>query len=197
MPTKDPRVDAYIARSAGFARPVLKHIRKLVRATCPDVEETLKWGMPHFVHKGMLCGMAAFNQHCTFHLWKRSLIFGKSKTREDAMGQFGRITSLADLPSNKTLTSYIKKAVELNEAGIKKPQPKRKAKQKPVMPDYFLAALKKNKKALVTFENFSPSCQREYVEWLTEAKREETRAKRLKTTIQSIAAGKSRYWKYQ
>ena len=197
MPKQDPRVDTYIAKSADFAKPVLNRIRRLVRAACPEVEETLKWGMPHFVHKGMLCGMAAFKQHCTFHFWKSSLIFGKGKTREDAMGQFGRITSLADLPGDKILTGYLKKGVALNEAGIKKPRPKPKAKKSLIVPEYFLAALKKNKKARTTFMNFSPSCKGEYVEWITEAKRAETRVRRLQTAIQWLAAGKSRNWKYQ
>jgi uncharacterized protein YdeI (YjbR/CyaY-like superfamily) len=197
MSKPDPRVNAYIAKSADFAKPILNHIRRLVRAACPEVEETLKWGMPHFVHKGILCGMAAFKQHCTFHFWKSSLIFGKGKTREDAMGQFGRITSFADLPGDKILTGYIRKAIALNEAGIKKPRPRPKAKQQLLVPDYFLIVLKKNKKALVTFENFSPSCKREYVEWLTEAKREETRAKRIQSAIEWIAKGKSRNWKYK
>jgi uncharacterized protein YdeI (YjbR/CyaY-like superfamily) len=197
MRNKNPRVDAYIAKSASFARPVLNHIRKLVHAACPEVTETIKWSFPHFDYKGMMCAMAAFNQHCTFHFWKSKLILGDAPARDDAMGQFGRITSLADLPGNKILTGYIKKAVELNEAGIKKPQPKRKARARLVVPDYFLAALKKNKKALAAFENFSPSCRREYVEWLIEAKREETRMQRLKTALQWLAAGKSRNWKYQ
>jgi uncharacterized protein YdeI (YjbR/CyaY-like superfamily) len=197
MPKQDPRVDAYIAKSADFAKPVLNRIRRLIHAACPDVEETLKWGMPHFVHKGMLCGMAAFQQHCTFHFWKSRLIFGKGKTREDAMGQFGRITSLADLPGDKILTGYLKQATALNEAGIKKPRPKPTAKKQLLVPDYFLIALKKNKKALASFENFSPSCKREYIEWITEAKRDETRAQRLQTAIQWLAAGKSRNWKYQ
>ena len=197
MTKQDPRVDAYIAKSADFAKPVLNRIRRLVHAACPGVEETLKWGMPHFVHKGTLCGMAAFKQHCALYFPKTSLIFGKDTTRDDAMGQFGRITSLADLPGDKILTGYLKKGVALNEAGIKKPRPKPKAKKTLTVPDYFLAALKKNKKALTTFMNFSPSCKGEYVEWITEAKREETRARRLQTAIQWLAAGKSRNWKYQ
>jgi uncharacterized protein YdeI (YjbR/CyaY-like superfamily) len=197
MPKQDPRVDAYIARSAAFARPVLIHIRQLIHAACPDAAETIKWSFPHFVHKGTLCGMAAFKQHCALYFPKTSLIFGKDTTRGDAMGQFGRITSLADLPGDKILTGYLKQANALNEAGIKKPRPKPKAKKKLVVPEYFLAALKKNKKALTTFMNFSPSCKGEYVEWITEAKREETRAQRLQTAIQWLADGKSRNWKYQ
>jgi uncharacterized protein YdeI (YjbR/CyaY-like superfamily) len=197
MPMKDPRVDAYIAKAAAFAKPILNHVRGLVHDGCPDVQETIKWQMPHFEYKGVICGMAAFKQHCALIFWKRALIFGESPIKNRALGQFGRITSLADLPGDKILTGYIKKAVKLNEAGIKNPtHAKSKTNREVVVPDYFLASLKKNKKALATFENFSPSHKREYVQWVTEAKREETRAKRLKTTIELLAEGKPRNWKY-
>ena len=199
MPTKDPRIDAYIAKSGDFAKPILKHIRKLVHAACPDVEETMKWSFPHFDHKGMLCSMAAFKQHCSFGFWKGELILGKGPGGADGegMGHFGRLTSLADLPSDKALLGYIRKAVELNEAGVKKPAPPRpKVRKELVVPDYFTAVLKKNKKALATFEGFSYSHKKEYVEWITEAKQEETRARRMKTTLEWLAQGKPRHWKY-
>jgi uncharacterized protein YdeI (YjbR/CyaY-like superfamily) len=191
MPKQDPRVDAYIAKSADFAKPILKRIRKLVHAACPDVTETMKWNMPFFEHKGSLCGMAAFKQHCALMFWKGRLFLGKERDK------FRRITSPADLPGDKILTGHIRKAVELNETGVKNPARTKSKAKKVVVPDYFLAALRKNQKALVAFENFSPSCQREYVEWITEAKREETRARRMQTTIQWLAAGKSRNWKYK
>ena len=196
MQHTDPRVDAYIAEAADFARPILSHIRKLVHAACPDAQETLKWNCPHFEHQGILLGMAAFKQHCVVNFWKGKLILGKLPDEDCAMGQFGRITSPADLPGDKILAGYIKRAVELNKAGIKNPV---RAMPKPrlVVPDYFLAALKKNKAALATFKNFSPSCKREYVEWITEAKREVTRAKRIKTAIEWMAQDKSHNWKYR
>ena len=197
MPTKDPRVDAYIAKSADFAKPILKHLRELVHRGCPAVVENLKWSMPHFDYKGMFCGMAAFNHHCTFGFWKGELLFGTRAAEEEAMGQFGRITSLADLPGDKILMGYIKKAAELNDIGVKKPAPpKPKGKKDLVVPDYFLAALKKSKKALATFQAFNYSHKKEYVEWITEAKREETRAQRLETALAWLAEGKSRHWKY-
>jgi hypothetical protein len=125
MGTKDPRIDAYIARSAAFARPILNHIRKLVHATCPEVEETMKWSFPHFLYKGMLCSMASFKQHCTFGFWKGALIFANKPNPgtngEEAMGQFGRITALSDLPKDAVLTRYINAAVKLNEVGVKLP----------------------------------------------------------------------------
>jgi uncharacterized protein YdeI (YjbR/CyaY-like superfamily) len=200
MPKKDPRIDAYIEKSAPFAKPILKHLRKLVHSACPEVEETLKWSMPAFMHQGILCGMAAFKEHCTFGGWKHSLIktkLTKAEKGEEAMGQLGRITSLTDLPPDNSLLAYIKEAVRLNEQGIKIPRPKRSPEKKELaVPDYLSAALKKNKKALETFDQFSYSHKKEYVEWLTEAKRDETRAQRLETTIAWLAQGKPRNWKY-
>ena len=201
MATTDSRVDTYIAEAPDFAQPILKHLRKLVRATCPDVEETLKWNFPSFMHKGILCSFAAFTSHCTFGFWKGDLMFagnGEAKKLADqAMGHFGRITSLAGLPKDAVLIGYIKEAVRLNDAGIKRPAPPRpKAKKKVVVPDDLRGALKKNKKALTTFENFSPSHKREYVKWITEAKRDETRQQRLGTAIEWLAEGKPRNWKY-
>jgi uncharacterized protein YdeI (YjbR/CyaY-like superfamily) len=199
MATKDPRIDAYIAKSADFAKPILKHLRKVVHAGCPDVVETMKWSMPHFDYKGVMCGMAAFKEHCAFGFWKESLVFDRAKAAEQtAMGSFGGIKTLADLPSEKTLIGYVKKAAALNEAGIKAPgRTEPKKKQPLAVPDYFSAALKKNKKARKAFEDFPPSKQREYLEWVTGAKREETRHERLATSIKWLSEGKTRHWKYQ
>jgi len=198
MGKKDSRIDAYIARSADFAKPILNHLRRLVHEACPEVEETLKWNFPHFMHQGMLCGMAAFKAHCTFGIWKGALIFPQNKPDEEAIGQFGRITSLSDLPSAKVLIGYVKQAVRLNEAGIKVPaRSKPKEKKELAVPDYFMAALKKNKQALKSFENFSYSHKKEYVEWITEAKREETRTKRMERALEWLAKGKARHWKYE
>src|SRR5205807_7790002 len=199
MATKDPRIDAYIAKSADFAKPILKHLRKIVHTGCPQVEETMKWSMPHFDYKGMMCGMAAFKEHCAFGFWKADLILDRDKPAEKSgMGSFGCIKSLADLPSEKTLIGYVKKAAALNAAGIKAPGRTQPKKRKPLpMPDDFTAALKKNAKARKTFENFSPSHRREYIEWITEAKREETRKERMATSLKWLADGKTRNWKYQ
>ena len=201
MGKTDARVDAYIANSADFAKPILKHLRQLVHKTCPEADETIKWQFPTFTHKGLLCGLAAFKEHCTFGFWKWELMVKNTALRnngeKDGMGQFGRITSLADLPKDKVLIAYIKEAVRLNEAGIKVPRPPRpKTPRELVVPDYFQAALDKNKQALAAFNNFSYSHRKEYLEWITEAKREETRNKRIKTAIQWLAQGKARNWKY-
>jgi uncharacterized protein YdeI (YjbR/CyaY-like superfamily) len=200
MGKKDPRVDAYIAKSADFARPILKHIRKVVHAGCPDVEETLRWGAPHFMHKGMLCGMSSFKAHCAFGFWKGQLLTDVSKGRaaaEPAMGQFGRITAISDLPSERTLLQYVKKAAALNDQGVKVPRRTKPVRNRAVeVPDYFMKALRKNKKALSAFDAFSPSHKREYVEWATEAKGEDTRQRRMETAVEWMAEGKPRHWKY-
>ena len=199
MGKRDPRIDAYIAKSEGFAKPILAHLRKLVHAACPQAEETMKWSFPHFDYKGMLCSMASFKQHCAFGFWKASLLADPQKllSNETAMGHFGRITSLDDLPPDKTIMAYIKEAVKLNDEGVKVPvKTKSGEKRKLTIPADFKAALHKNKKALQTFEAFSPTNKREYVEWITEAKTGETRQKRLETAIEWMAEGKIRNWKY-
>lgn len=201
MGKRDGRIDEYISKSADFAKPVLIHLRGLIHKTCPDVEETMKWSFPHFDYEGMLCHMASFKQHCSFGFWKAELMKDKTLMQnaksESAMGHLGKITSLKDLPSDKKMISYIKEAMKLNDEGVKLP-PRGKASQKKdvVVPDYFLKALKKNKTAFNVFDDFSPSHKREYVEWITEAKTEETRSRRIATAIEWMSEGKPRNWKY-
>lgn len=197
----DPRVDAYIAKSQEFNRPILEHLRVLVHKACPEVEETVKWGFPHFDYKGMMCSMASFKQHCAFSFWKASLMKDKKLVEnarsESSMGHLGRITSLKDLPKDKILISYIKEAKKLNDEDVKLPPRKSiQSKKEIVIPDYFIRALKKKRSALKNFEDFSPSHKKEYIEWITEAKTEETRSKRVSTAVDWIAGGKPRNWKY-
>ncbi len=202
MGTKDKRVDAYIAKSAEFAKPIIKHLRELIHKACPEVTETIKWGMPSFEYKGPFVGYAAFKQHATFGFWKAALMKDKdvllnNETRA-AMGNLGRITSIKDLPKDKILTGWIKEAMKLNDEGIKVPKTKTKHEKKEYkMPDYFQKVLNKNKKAKDTFENFSPSHKREYLEWIIEAKTEETRNKRMATAIEWLTEGRHRNWKYE
>ena len=202
---KDPRVDAYIKNAAPFARPILTHLRKVVHDACPEIQETLKWGMPSFTLDGIVCGMAAFKAHATFGFWNEKAVSkalgttvgGKSS---DAMGQFGRITKVSDLPSVTTLKRMVKTAAELDKKGALKMTRAKKAPRAalPVPPDLAAALkLKKNANARAHFESFSPSHRREYVEWIVEAKREETRAKRVAQTIEWLAEGKHRNWKYE
>ena len=197
MGKRDARVDAYIARSAEFARPILSHLREIVHSACPDVEETLKWNAPHFMYRGMLAGMSAFKAHCAFGFWKGSLVTGGDGGLESrAMGQFGRITSLDDLPPTRVIAGYVKQAMKLNEEGIRAPRSRKAPTPDPEMPAELAAALRKNAKARATFEAFSPSHRREYVEWIAEAKGEETRQRRLASAIEWMAEGKARNWKY-
>ena len=198
MGSRDPRVDAYIKDAAPFARPVLTHIRTVVHAACPEVEEAIKWGMPMFVHRGNLCFMAAFKQHAGFGFWKGSKVV---ESRDDqsgsAMGQFGPLTEVSQLPSRRVLTGYVRKAVLLNESGGKPaPKPARKPKPAPKTPAELRAAFTRNAKARTTWEKFSPGHRRAYVEWIAEAKRPETRARRIATTVEWLAAGKPHNWKY-
>ena len=198
MAKKDLRIDAYIDKAAPFAKPILKHLRKIVHAGCPNAEETLKWSMPHFDYKGIMCGMAAFKSHCAFGFWKRKLIFEGGKTKiNEAMGHFGPIKSLDDLPNEKTLIGLVRKAAELNERGIKLPPRPRSTKKKSLtVPKDLRTALSKNKKAQKTFDEFSYSNKKDYVEWITEAKRDETRRRRLATAVTWMSQGKARNWKY-
>ncbi len=201
MGKKDPRVDAYISKSQPFAKPILEHLRELVHKACPDVEETIKWSFASFDYKGPYCSMAAFKHHCTFGFWKAALMKDKklmsNAKSETAMGHLGRIASLKDLPSDKILISYLKEAAKLNADGIKLPKKKVSHENKVlVVPNYFTKELKKKKKAFETFNNFSYSHRKEYVEWITEAKTDETRNKRIATTLEWLSEGKSRNWKY-
>ncbi len=197
MGKKNPRVDAYIGKSASFARPILEHIRSLVHKGCPEIEEQMKWGFPNFVYHGILCNMAAFKEHCAFGFWKGKLVLGNGEGSREAMGHFGRITSLDELPSDKAILRYIRIAMKLNEEGVPSPTRVRKKEKTPLkIPALLKAALAKNKKAGATFNNFSHSHKKEYVEWISEAKTEDTRQKRLKTALKWMAQGKERNWKY-
>jgi uncharacterized protein YdeI (YjbR/CyaY-like superfamily) len=198
----DARVDAYIAKSADFAQPILEHIRQLVHKAWPDVEETIKWGMPFFQHNGSpICNMAAFKQHCAFGFWNAPLLKDPEGILQikdrNAMGHLDRLASKKDLPADKVLIAYIREAAELNEKGIKRSKAPAAPKKELPMPEVLTAALKKNKKAQAAFEAFSPSHRREYIEWIAEAKTDATKEKRTVTAIEWLSEGKSRHWKYQ
>lgn len=197
MPTTDPRVDAYIDKSKDFAKPILNHIRKLVHEAFPAIEETMKWSFPHFVYKGSVCHMASFNEHCAFGFWKQSLLESSAFPAEKtAMGGFGRIATLSDLPDDNTIKELIVDAAELNEKGIKvKKAPV--AKTELIVPEILTEALASNELAAETFDKFPYSKKKDYVMWITEAKSDATRDKRLATTIEWLAEGKSRNWKYE
>jgi uncharacterized protein YdeI (YjbR/CyaY-like superfamily) len=199
---KDPRIDQYIERAEPFAQPILRHLRELVHTAVPDVEETVKWGMPFFDYHGVLGGMASFKRHATFTLWKGDLIpavaavYGEQSDK--AMGTFGRISSVDDLPEDERVIEWLRQAADLNVRNVKLPQRARQQdRPEVVVPDDLVAALEQNEPARITFERFPPGQRREYIEWLEEAKTEATRQKRLTTTIELLAEGKTRHWKYQ
>ncbi len=199
MSARDPRVDAYIAKSAGFARPMLERLRGIVHDACPEVEETIKWGAPSFVHAGgILCHMAAFKQHVAFGFWKHALVMGE-ESQQEGMGSLGKLRG-ADLPPRKQLVALIRKAARLNEQGVKMPAVRKRCAKKPMpklLPELEAAlALTKHAKARATFEAFAPSHRREYIEWIAEAKRAETRERRLAQALEWLAKGKPRNWKY-
>jgi uncharacterized protein YdeI (YjbR/CyaY-like superfamily) len=199
MAPRPPRGAASIPNAAYFAQPILTHLREVVHAACPDVQETMKWSMPFFDYHGVMCNMAAFRQHATFGFWKGALIPGlapNSNSGGDSMGNLGRLTSVKDLPSRKVLAGYVKAAMRLNEDGVAVRTPKKAPKPEATVPSDLAAALKKNRKAATTFEGFPPGHRREYVSWITEAKREETRAKRVAQAVEWLAEGKPRNWKY-
>ena len=196
MPSHDPRIDAYISGSADFARPILEEIRARVHAACPQVEETIKWGMPNFTHAGgILCGMVAFRRHVSFGYWKHALVMEGAE--RDGMGSYGKLAALRDLPPKATMRADLKKAMRLNEEGVKPERRKPALKAAPEVPDEFAAALKKHKAAKTAFEGFAPSHRREYVEWIVDARREETRAKRIAQAVEWLGEGKRRNWKYE
>jgi uncharacterized protein YdeI (YjbR/CyaY-like superfamily) len=203
----DPRIDAYINKAKPFAQPILEHLRKLVHKACPKVEETIKWSRPFFEYKGVILGnMSAFKEHCSFGFWGEEIgaVLREANVIQDGgMGSLGRITAVKDLPSNKQMLAFLKQSVAFIDTGnytspiaarnkvVKVPTPPLET------PAEFSRALKSNKKAAAVFAAFSPSCKREYIEWIAEAKRPETRDKRIAQSIEWIAENKQRNWKYQ
>jgi uncharacterized protein YdeI (YjbR/CyaY-like superfamily) len=195
MGKRDPRVDAYIAKARDFAKPILRSVRETVHRASPDIEEDMKWGTPTFMSSGLVCGVAAFKQHCALLFWKAPLIFPRNGGNE-AFRRFRCLETVSDLPSRKELTAWVRKGIELNKAGVRMPRPRTAARKALKVPADLAHALKKNKKAQGTFDAFSPSHRREYIQWITEAKRDDTRARRLRTAIAQMAEGKPQNWKY-
>jgi uncharacterized protein YdeI (YjbR/CyaY-like superfamily) len=201
------KVDVYVEKAQPFARPIMEHLRELVHQGCPEIEETIKWSRPFFEYRGViLCNMSAFKEHCSFGFWGEEIaaVLRDAKVLgHDGMGSLGRISSLKDLPSDKRMLGWIRQAAAFVDSGqytspiaarrkvVKSPKPSVEA------PPEFTAALKKNKHAAAVFAAFSPSCKREYVEWIADAKRPETRDKRIASAVEWIAEGKQRNWKYQ
>ena len=196
MGKKDPRVDAYIAKANPFARPILDRLRQWTHRHCPECEETLKWSAPHFDYQGKIyCGMSAFKEHCAFGFWHP--LMRKDGPSVEGMGSFGKIRTLADLPSEAAFAKMARKAKRLTDEGVKAPPKPRKERAPLRVPADLKAALAKNRRAQETFDAFPYSCRKEYVEWITEAKREETRTARVAQSVEWMAQGKRHNWKYE
>jgi uncharacterized protein YdeI (YjbR/CyaY-like superfamily) len=196
MKNTDPRVDEYIARSQPFARPILTRIRDIVHDGCPDVEETMKWSFPHFTYHGILCSMASFKAYCAFGFWREEAM-SSSLAGGKTSGPFGRVTSMKDLPSRAVFLRLVREAARLNEDGVKPPPKARVDASRSVRaPADLLAALRNNARARAAYDQLSPSHKREYIEWITEAQRDETRRRRVATAVEWIAEGRIRNWKY-
>ncbi|MBX3659873.1 MAG: YdeI/OmpD-associated family protein [Ramlibacter sp.] len=199
---RSPKVDEYLANSAEFARPILEHLRKILHAHCPELVEEIKWGIPHFDYKGeMMCMFAAYKSHCSFTFWKQSIMtdarLKKNPDLPAAKRFMGKLTSVSDLPPEAELVALLRQAMTLNEQGVKlsprKPAPLTEIE----IPGYFAERLADNSNARAIFESKSDSFRKEYVVWITDAKTESTRNKRIEESLAWIAEGKSRFWKYQ
>lgn len=199
MTRQDRRIDDYIAKAEPFAQPILVRLRALVHEACPQVEETIKWGMPFFVSDGAsLCHMAAFKRHAAFGFWRHAEVMGGERPAE-GMGSFGKLASLDDLPPKRQLVALLKQAAKLNASGGKPAARAAKKTPRPLpdVPDDFAAALKSAPVAKKVFDAFAPSHRREYLEWILDAKRPDTRARRIAQAVAWLAEGKSRNWKYE
>lgn len=197
MLTFDPRVDAYIAKAQPFAQPILTQLREVLHAACPEVEETIKWGMPAFMYHGILAGMASFKAHAAFGFWKGELITDTAGKSREAMWQFGKITSVKELPSKRELSKLVKQAMKLNKDSVHPERVRKHAKPALRTPTDLATALKSKAKARTFFASLAPSAKRDYIEWITDAKRAETRATRVATAVQWLGEGKRRNWKYE
>lgn len=202
MASFDSKVDAYIEKSEDFAKPILEYLRRLIHETCPEVEEVIKWGIPHFDYKGdMMCIVAAYKKHCSFSLFKAELMndpkLVESVKAGKKMGFMDKLTAVSDLPPKEILVAYIKEAMALNENGIRKAKPISDKPKAIEIPDYFSERLTANPKAKAVFESKSPSFRKDYLVWITDAKTDTTRQKRMEQSLEWIAEGKGRFWQYE
>lgn len=200
MGKRSAETDKYIAKAAPFARPILEKIRQAFHAASPDVDETIKWSAPHFEKNGILGSLGAFKQHVTWVFWKGKLMDDPEGLIQP-MGESGplggiKFRDVSELPSKKTMIAYVREAIRLNEEGVVAPHPARKPVAPVKVPAALKAALASNAKARATFDSLPPGHRREYIEWISEAKREATRDRRLATAIEWMSEGKAMNWKY-
>lgn len=195
--SRDPRIDAYIAKAQPFAQPILTHVRQRVHAAAPNIEETLKWGAPAFTLDGkILLMMAAFKAHAALNFWRGQEIRG-GEARGDAMGQFGRLVAVADLPGDAEFDALVREAATLAAAAPAPRKVKHEPKAPPELHPDFAAALDASPAAKATLDGFAPSARRDYLDWISDARQDATRAKRVATAIEWLSEGKKRHWKYE
>lgn len=198
MAATDPRIDAYMAKAAGFGQPILAELRRRVHAACPEIDESIKWGAPAFLYKKkILAVMASFKQHVAFNLWHGAQVVGEGAQATEGMGQFGKLTSVDDIPGADEMSGYLRKAMKLIEEGASGGRRKAEPKPRLAAPADLLAALAGNARAHQVFNGFPPGKQRDYVDWILDAKRDETRRRRVAQAVEWLAEGKARHWKYQ
>ena len=198
----NPQFDEYIEKTADFAKPIMEYLRQIIHETCPEVEEIIKWGIPHFDYKGdMMCILAGYKNHCSFSLYKAELMSDtkiiESVKAGQKMGYMDKLKSLSDLPAKETLVAYIKEAMVLDENGVKKAKPVSEKPKVIEVPDYFSEKLATNPLAKEIFESKSSSFRKDYLVWITDAKTEATRQKRIEQSLEWIAEGKGRFWQYE
>ena len=200
MNNKDERVDAYIEKAMPFAQPILIHLRALIHKTVPEVQETIKWGMPSFDYKGPFASFASFKEHCSFGFWKAELMKDKElllDNQGEGMGHLGKIRAKKDLPPDKQIKEWLLEAKKLNDEGIKLVKKAKGPVEEGEVHKEFAKALKANAQADLVFKAFAPGQRKEYNQWINEAKTDATRAKRIETAVEWIAEGKKRNWKYE
>jgi uncharacterized protein YdeI (YjbR/CyaY-like superfamily) len=197
MTKPNPRVDAYIAKAAPFARPILAQLRAVVHAAAPQAEEEIKWGMPFFTYRGkLLCNFAAFKAHAAFGFYREALVLGTA-AKGGSAGSFGRLTDVRDLPPKRVIAGYVKKAIALADRTAAAPKKARAPRPLPKMPPDLARALKVDAVALRQWKAFTPGKRREYLVWILEAKQAETRERRVAQTVAQVREGKSQNWKYE
>jgi uncharacterized protein YdeI (YjbR/CyaY-like superfamily) len=195
--SRDARIDAYMEKAQPFARPILAKVRERAHAAVPGIEESIKWGMPAYLTGGKLVLItAAFKVHAALNFW-RGQELESTHGAVGAMGQFGRIRSLEELPDDAELDRLIREAAELAATAPAPRKTKHEPKPAPELHPEFAAALARVPKAKAALDGFPPSARRDYLEWIGEAKQESTRAKRIASAVEWLNEGKKRNWKYE
>ncbi|MCB9876458.1 MAG: YdeI/OmpD-associated family protein [Planctomycetes bacterium] len=193
----DPRVDDYLAAAAEWARPILTELRARVHRACPGVVETIKWRRPAFELGGLIGGMSEFKEYCSFGFWQEKALLEAGDEAEAVIEACGKITTLKQLPGKAAFARVLKLALQRNQAGGKLPRSKAKRHPPLEVPADLAAALARDEAAKEHFDAFAPSYRRDYIEWITGAKKDATRQTRIAQAVEWLRDGKKRHWKYE